>query len=93
MVAVACGSDATGATDPTAPTPPPPATFPSFPGIAAALNIDANHLPNYLAPLPAYYAAAVTSTDNTPANNPLTNAGASLGRDLLFYRPPIGVDG
>lgn len=36
-------------------------------------------------PLPPQYAnPAVSSTDNTPANNPITNEGATLGR-VLFY--------
>ncbi len=38
--------------------------------------------------LPAHFGdgrfGTVTSTDNTPSNNPITNAGASLGR-VLFY--------
>ncbi len=40
---------------------------------------------NYAAPLPPQYAnPAVRNTDNTPMNNPITNAGATLGR-VLFY--------
>ena len=40
-------------------------------------------------PLPAHFSAvvngvSVSSTDNTPATNPVTNAGATLGR-VLFY--------
>ena len=40
-------------------------------------------------PLPAHFASApggasALSADNTPANNPITNAGATLGR-VLFY--------
>jgi cytochrome c peroxidase len=34
--------------------------------------------------LPAHIAAALPASDNTPANNPITNDGASLGR-VLFY--------
>jgi cytochrome c peroxidase len=49
-------------------------------------------------PLPAHYRAAVdglvaTATDNTPPDNPITNAGAALGR-VLFYDPRLsGNDG
>jgi cytochrome c peroxidase len=34
--------------------------------------------------LPAYIATALASVDNTPAANPITNDGATLGR-VLFY--------
>ena len=34
--------------------------------------------------LPAYMAAALAASDNTPLNNPITNNGATLGR-VLFY--------
>lgn len=34
--------------------------------------------------LPAHIAAALPAADNTPANNPITNDGATLGR-VLFY--------
>lgn len=33
---------------------------------------------------PAHIAAALAASDNTPANNPITNDGATLGR-VLFY--------
>lgn len=53
--------------------------------IIAALTIDPRALPNYAAqPLPAYYAAAVTREVRGLAANPITNAGASLGRVLFF---------
>ncbi|GAB4018698.1 cytochrome c peroxidase [Spirosoma migulaei] len=39
---------------------------------------------NYLVPFPAHIQTALAATDNTPANNPITNDGATLGR-VLFY--------
>lgn len=39
---------------------------------------------NYLVPFPAHIQTALTATDNTPASNPITNDGATLGR-VLFY--------
>jgi cytochrome c peroxidase len=44
---------------------------------------------HYAVPLPAHFQAAidgqsVAGTDNSPANNPVTDAGAALGR-VLFY--------
>jgi len=89
LAAAACGGDTaatTGPATPATPVTPTVPTPPAFPGITAALNIDANNLPNYLGGLPAYYLGAVTSTDNTPPGNPTTNAGATLGRVLFFDR-------
>ena len=39
---------------------------------------------NYLDTYPAHVQAALTATDNMTSNNPITNAGANLGR-VLFY--------
>jgi cytochrome c peroxidase len=39
---------------------------------------------NYNVALPAHISAALTTSDNTPANNAITNDGATLGR-VLFY--------
>lgn len=39
---------------------------------------------NYVTAFPAHIQAVLTTDDNTPANNPLTNDGATLGR-VLFY--------
>jgi cytochrome c peroxidase len=40
---------------------------------------------NYLNPvIPAYIASVLPAVDNTPASNPITNEGATLGR-VLFY--------
>lgn len=39
---------------------------------------------NYIISYPAHIATALTATDNTPVDNPITNDGATLGR-VLFY--------
>jgi cytochrome c peroxidase len=39
---------------------------------------------NYNVTFPAHVQAALVANDNTPANNPITNDGATLGR-VLFY--------
>jgi cytochrome c peroxidase len=39
---------------------------------------------NYIAVFPQHIALALPQQDNTPANNPITNDGATLGR-VLFY--------
>lgn len=64
-----------------APLPTPAPATP--PAVSAVLNIDFTAVANYAAPtLPAYYDASVA--DNTPANNPVTDKTATLGR-VLFY--------
>lgn len=50
------------------------------------------------APLPAHFRAlvdglSVVSTDNTPVDNPITNAGASLGRVLYYDMRLSAADG
>jgi len=53
--------------------------------ITAALNINPRSLPNYAnQALPAYYAGAVTREVVGLTANPITDAGATLGR-VLFY--------
>lgn len=60
---------------------------------AAYLNLDLSNLANYAnVTLPAYYDAQVAATDNTPANNPVTNAGATLGR-VIFNDPRLSTTG
>jgi len=50
--------------------------------------IDLDDLPNYMAQaVPAYILR-----DNTPLENPITDAGATLGR-VLFYDKQLSVDG
>lgn len=60
--------------------------------ISSTLNLPASLL-NYAAqPLPAHMLAApVRNTDNTPQDNPVTDAGATLGR-VLFYDTNLSLN-
>ena len=50
-------------------------------------------LPNYSPPLPPHYLAPpVRNQDNTPTNNIVTDAGATLGR-VLFYDKRLSANG
>ena len=70
------------------PTPAPAAT----PGIQAYLTINLNAPDNYARPaLPAHYDARVLATRNTPADNPITDKGATLGR-VLFHDSRLSVN-
>ena len=54
-------------------------------------NLPLSPLANYANPvLPAYYASAAAQ-DNTPPDNPTTNAGATLGR-VLFNDPRLSIN-
>lgn len=56
-------------------------------------NIDLDDLPNYAAPTyPRHYDANLLATDNAPSLNPVTNAGAALGR-VLFYDKNLSING
>ncbi len=55
--------------------------------ITSILNIDLNALLNYN----DQYVPAYITKDNTPGNNAITNAGATLGR-VLFYDKKLSVD-
>jgi cytochrome c peroxidase len=63
----------------------------TYPGITAELTVDPFNLPNYASVLPAYYDGAVAQIDNTPRSNPITNAGATLGR-VLFYDEQLSIN-
>jgi len=76
------------------PSPSPSATLIGglSPASAAYLDLDITQLANYAAPaLPAYYDAQVRATDNTPASDPVTNAGATLGR-VIFNDVRLSVN-
>lgn len=82
---------------PPKPSPPPaptPTAVPSLsPASAAYLALDLAHLANYARPvLPVFYDAAVRAADNTPAANPVTDAGATLGR-VLFNDKRLSTTG
>jgi cytochrome c peroxidase len=87
----ACGPDAGGTgTDPGGggdPVPSTPVYAPLPSAVTDALNLP-NTPDNYANPsLPAHFRSAyVRASDNTPATNPTTDAGATLGR-VLFYDP------
>ena len=97
----ACGGGGSGSAGGTSSTLTPATAAPvipaatSTPGLSAAsaayLNLTLSQLYNYANPvLPAYYAGTARQ-DNTPAGNPVTNAGATLGR-VLFYDKQLSVN-
>lgn len=61
---------------------------PDFAPVRAALTIDPEQLPNYAnVTLPYfYYDWVINRDDREPLSNPLTDAGATLGRVLFFDR-------
>ncbi len=61
-------------------TPVNPLNLPATAFNYANLNLPSHFTTNAMGPLPT----SVTATDNTPASNPVTNNGATLGR-VLFY--------
>jgi cytochrome c peroxidase len=62
------------------------------PDVSQVLSIDLADLPTYTPAYPAHYTPGVLNTDNTPAGNPVTNIGATLGR-VLFYDKQLSVNG
>ncbi|MCK0128783.1 cytochrome c peroxidase [Erythrobacter sp. F6033] len=90
------GSTTPGTTTATAtPTPTPTPTDSTAQANAVVqqfLNLDLANLDNYAAPtLPAYYDNTVDAIDNTPANDPVTDPIATLGR-VLFYDAALSVN-
>ena len=85
--AVACGGDGAGGVTATPPDEQPPVT-------GSELALPTLPSPSYKyadseVPLPPHFHAvidgvSIASLDNTPADNPITDAGATLGR-VLFY--------
>ncbi|WP_274698200.1 cytochrome-c peroxidase [Aurantiacibacter sp. D1-12] len=78
------------------PTPTPTPTSPSTAElnaiVQATLTVDLENLDNYAAPtLPAYYDQAVDVIDNTPGNDPVNDAVATVGR-VLFYDVALSVN-
>ena len=74
------------------PVPTPTPTPDPFAGVKEYLTLDLNNLANYANPTyPAYYTPAVLANDNTPASNPVTDRGATLGR-VLFNDPRLSVN-
>jgi cytochrome c peroxidase len=60
--------------------------------VSSVLTIDLDKLPSYAPVYPAHYTPGVLNTDNTPADNPVTDIGATLGR-VLFYDKQLSVNG
>jgi cytochrome c peroxidase len=89
--AVACGGEGAGGVTATPPDEQPPVA-------ESGLAVPALPSPSYRyadaeVPLPPHFRAvidgvSIASLDNTPANNPITDAGATLGR-VLFYDPRL----
>lgn len=78
LVAVLAGCAGSTATGPSAT---------KYPGVTAFLSIDPDQPANYAAPAwPVHYDALVRGQDNTPAANPVTDRGATLGRVLFHDR-------
>ena len=93
---------AAAAPPPAAKLPPPPPKAPApvakaptpsaTPGITEFLTIDISKPANYAKPaLPVHYDAQVLRGANTPAANPVTDLGATLGR-VLFYDKRLSVN-
>lgn len=82
LVAAGCGESAR--TD--IPVEPPASRRGVYPGISASLTIDADALDNYADPFMPVHLRQLAPLDNTPADNPITDAGATLGRVLFFDR-------
>lgn len=83
-VFVACGEDAESDTTP---------QRYDDPAIVAALNLPESAFNYANAALPALATdPAVTALLNAPADNPITDAGATLGR-VLFYDPILSANG
>ena len=76
--------------EPTAPTP----TVTLYPGVTAALTVNlAAALPNYANPVwPVHYDAPVRAQTNAPADNAVTDGGATLGR-VLFHDRTLSING
>ncbi len=65
----------------------PPTNLPNL-----ILRLDLNSVTDYTAVAwPAHYDQNVRARDNAPNDNPVTNAGAELGR-VLFYDPRLSVN-
>jgi cytochrome c peroxidase len=77
-------------TTPTTPVASVPA--PTLPATSFSYSDAANPLPAHFVNAGAGPAAAVSSLDNTPAANPITDAGATLGRVLFYDKRLSGND-
>lgn len=79
LVVTACGDE-------------PPIVPDELPDLSAFISIDLENPPNYEAiTFPSHYDASVLARDNSPADNPITDEGASLGR-VLFYDTELSIN-
>jgi cytochrome c peroxidase len=91
LAAAACAADAGDPTAPVVPAPPPASPSPAPPApsgtaVSQFTTLDLTRLDDYTPSLPGYYLTAdVTRLDNS-RTNPITDAGATLGRVLFFDR-------
>lgn len=62
------------------------------PGVPVLPNTPADYVAYAVTNIPTYWKSGpIAQADNTPANNPITNAGATLGR-VLFYDQRLSHD-
>lgn len=94
----ACGDAAAPVRDagtPRSPAPTEPVTpivTDTAPGIHAALTIEITALEHYALPVwPVHYDSAVQAVDNAPADNRVTDKGATLGR-VLFHDRHLSIN-
>ncbi len=88
MLALALGFVACKKEDLTPDDPTSELNLPETPYDYTTLALPAHFLNNTPGPLPT----SVNGIDNTPADNPITNAGATLGR-VLFYDKKLSLNG
>ena len=63
-----------------------------YPAVAAATTLDLEHPLDYTrSSWPAYYTGQVLGLDNTPAGNPISDRGATLGR-VLFHDRRLSIN-
>ncbi len=93
-----CGGGDEAPTAPDVSVTPTPTPTPTDPATAANqvvqqfLSLDLATLDNYANPtFPAYYDNTVDAIDNTPGNDPVNDAIATLGR-VLFYDPALSFN-
>ena len=85
LLAFACQDDPTG----TIPEPDPQIDDQTV--LDGYLLLDLDQLPNYADPAyPVHYDAMIQATDNSPADNRITDMGATLGR-VLFYDQALSL--
>lgn len=85
LLGAACGGSASGSSGGTA-TAPKTST-----GVAEYLSLNLAALPSYATTWPVHYDGQVLAQDNQPADNVLTDKGATLGR-VLFHDKRLSIN-